>query len=316
MRTEFDFINNIKERFALRHVGDDCAVLPKDERTDQLITVDLLVEDIDFRLEWTAPQLLGHKSLAVSLSDIAAMGGTPKWAMLSIGVPEHVWNSDFLDAFYEGWGELAGRFGVELIGGDVSRTPDKIVIDSIASGEAERGKAVLRSGARAGDSIYVTGPLGGAAGGLFLLESGQTPATDAQETLVARQLAPTPQVEIGKMLRENGLATSMIDLSDGLSADLFHICKSSGVGAAIDRSLIPVDPDLAALSLGPDDALDLALSGGEDFQLLFTCPPDDDPRPISPNIKKIGVVTANVGIVQLTDNEKITEIFPKGYRHF
>src|SRR5689334_10615150 len=112
MRSEFEFIRNIKEKYGLNRVGDDCAVLPKDSTTDLIVTSDMLVEDIDFRLSWTTPQLLGHKALAVSLSDIAAMGGTPKWAMLSIGVPERIWKSKFVDTLYEGWFDLAHRFKV------------------------------------------------------------------------------------------------------------------------------------------------------------------------------------------------------------
>src|SRR5688500_12282850 len=125
MVNEFEFIQNIKSKFRLKHVGDDCAVLPKDDSIDSLLTADLLIEDIDFRLEWTTPEFLGHKALAVSLSDIAAMGGSPKWSMLSLGVSEKLWKSDFLDRFYNGWFELAAQYDVELVGGDISRSPDK-----------------------------------------------------------------------------------------------------------------------------------------------------------------------------------------------
>src|SRR5215213_1659564 len=144
MPSEFEFIRNIKEKYALRHVGDDCAVLAKNVETDLVITADMLLEDIDFRLEWTTPEMLGHKALAVSLSDIAAMGGTPKWAMLSIGIPADVWSNKFVEKFYEGWFALAKLHKVELIGGDVSRTPDKIVIDCVAAGETKKGKAIKR----------------------------------------------------------------------------------------------------------------------------------------------------------------------------
>src|SRR5688572_21180664 len=166
MRSEFEFIRNIKGKFDLNRVGDDCAVLPKDSRSDLVITADMLVEDIDFRHDWTTPELLGAKALAVSLSDIAAMGATPKWAMLSIGIPEPVWTGRFVDKFYDGWFALARHHEVDLVGGDVSRTPDKIVIDSIVAGEVAKGKAIMRSRARPGDSIFVTGALGGAAAGL------------------------------------------------------------------------------------------------------------------------------------------------------
>ena len=130
---------------------------------DTVITADLLVEDVDFRLATTTPELLGHKALAVSLSDVAAMGALPRWALLSLGVPERIWRSSFLDQFYKGFFALADRYGVALVGGDVSRTPERVVIDSIVLGEAIHGRARLRSGARAGDHIFVTGSLGGAA---------------------------------------------------------------------------------------------------------------------------------------------------------
>ena len=172
MRSEFEFIQHIKEKYSLDRIGDDCAVLPKDDKTDMLVTSDMLVEDIDFRLEWTTPEFLGHKALAVSLSDIAAMGGDPKWAVLSIGVPERLWRQDFVDRLYKGWHELAREFGVELVGGDISRTPDKLVIDSTVFGDVPKGEAIFRSGARPADRIFVSGTLGDAAGGLKLLESG------------------------------------------------------------------------------------------------------------------------------------------------
>src|SRR5205085_65830 len=139
MTSEFEFIDRMKSKYGLTRIGDDCAVLPKDDLTDTVITADMLVEDIDFRLDWATPGQIGLKALAVSLSDIAAMGGDPKWAMLSVGVSEKLWKTDFLDLFYSGWHALAAQFGVELIGGDVSRTPEHIVIDSIVGGEVPNG---------------------------------------------------------------------------------------------------------------------------------------------------------------------------------
>ena len=204
MVSEFQFIENLKSKYSLDKIGDDCAVLPKDAKTDLLLTADMLVEDIDFRLEWTTPEFLGHKALAVSLSDIAAMGGEPKWAMLSIGVPENLWNTAFIDRFYEGWFAIANEFGVELVGGDVSRSPDKVVIDSIVGGEVAKGKAILRSTAKPGDLIFVTGTLGGAAGGLKLLERGFLYTKEIREhtsDLLLRQLKPQPQLNIAKLLQ-------------------------------------------------------------------------------------------------------------------
>jgi thiamine-monophosphate kinase len=315
MRSEFEFIRNIKKKYGLKRVGDDCSVVPKDSKTDLVITADMLVEDIDFRLDWTTPEFLGHKALTVSLSDIASIGATPKWAMLSIAVSEILWKGDFLDRFYDGWHSLAKQFGVELIGGDVSRSPDKLVIDSIVTGETAKGKAILRSGARSGDFIFVTGSLGGAAGGLSLLESGVrfSKAGKKREELMARQLCPTPRIEIGKHLARRDLATSMIDISDGLGADLHHLCDASGVGARIEVDKIPVDANLDAVA--PDN-LQLALSGGEDFELLFTSKQKTIASGKLPSITRIGEVTTNAGVVELVGDGG-ARIFPAtGYRHF
>src|SRR6476661_9362746 len=271
MKSEFEFIRHIKSRFAAGRIGDDCAVLPKDDATDLLVTADMLVEDIDFRLRWTTPELLGQKALAVSLSDIAAMGGKPVWAMITIGVPSAVWETGFVERFYEGWNKIAIHYGVELVGGDISRTPDKVVIDSIVGGEVPKGKAILRSGARPGDAIYVTGPLGGAEGGLLLLESGiEYHSSDPRrKELITRQLRPAPRVETGQQLL--GHATAMIDVSDGLSSDLHHICSASGVGARLEFSAIPFDPNLETFTPAGMGQLHNAVSGGgEDYELLFT----------------------------------------------
>jgi thiamine-monophosphate kinase len=318
MPGEFEFIEKIKSRHTLGKIGDDCAILPKDAKTDLLLTADMLVEDIDFRLEWTTPELLGHKALAVSLSDIAAMGGNAKWAMLSLGIPESLWKSAFVDAFYAGWFTLANEFDVELVGGDISRTPDKLVIDSIAGGEVVKGKAIMRSGAKPGDAIYVTGSLGGAAGGLKLLERGDESQHNIQistANLTARQLKPTPQLLLANMLRSLEIISSMIDVSDGLSSDLFHICQQSNVGARIDAERLPIDVCLQDC-FDADESLEMALHGGEDFELLFTA----DEKNISSldigQITCIGTVTANLGIVELTDGQSIRILDPKGYRHF
>jgi len=316
MPTEFEFIRNIRKKYGLGYIGDDCAVLPKDSTTDLLITADLLVEGVDFRLEWAPPELIGHKSLAVSLSDIAAMGGTPQWAMLSIGIPANIWNGKFVDKFYEGWFALAKRFGVELIGGDVSRTPANVVIDSVVAGEVKKERAVLRSGARPGDSIFGTGSLGGAAMGLDLLETGisRTKARGRKQALIARQLAPTPRVDIGKYLVKQNLATSMIDISDGLAADLYHLCDASNVGAEISLDSIPIDENIETSRR--TEAAAFAIGGGEDFELLFTSKRRAISNKKFPPMTRIGEITSNVGIVELVDRNGAKILPDLGYKHF
>lgn len=319
MRSEFEFIQNIKSRYSLASVGDDCAILRKNDTTDLLITSDMLVEDIDFRLDWTTPEYLGNKALAVSLSDIAAMGGEPKFAMLSIGVSEKLWKTDFVDRFYEGWHKLAEQFEVEMIGGDVSRSPDRLVIDSTVLGEVPKGEAILRSGARPDDAIFVTGYLGGAAAGLNLLEKGETPAGDLTEAvrhLILRQLQPIPQARTGKALYEIHLPTAMLDISDGLSSDLDHLIIASGVGARVYADRIPVDPAIAGAGSVISDALDLALNGGEDFELLFTTGPEKISAALDLGFHHIGEITEQSGIIELVSDNDVLRLEPKGYRHF
>ncbi|HVF86002.1 MAG TPA: thiamine-phosphate kinase [Pyrinomonadaceae bacterium] len=356
-RSEFDFIEQIRRRAfrrkengankshsalstqhsaLLKGIGDDAAVMRASAAHDILITADFLVEDIDFRRDWVSPRLLGHKALAVSLSDVAAMGARPRWALLSIGVPRDVWQSRFLDGFYEGFFALADEYEVTLIGGDVSRTPEKIVVDSIVLGEARRKRTVFRSGAQIGDRIYVTGALGGAAAGLRLLESGarlsknfaRKPRLNATERLMLRQLRPDARVAWGRLLSEEKLATAMIDLSDGLSSDVAHLCRASSVGATIEAARIPVDPliesaDATIFGDSSDDSPDslaLSLHGGEDYELLFTVNPRKAAR-VPGEVDGvpatyIGDVTEKAGRVHLVEGKRRLVLMPSGFNHF
>ncbi|MBX7169372.1 MAG: thiamine-phosphate kinase [Pyrinomonadaceae bacterium] len=313
---EFEFINQIKDKFNLQKIGDDCAVLPKNKTHDMLITSDLIVEDIDFRRNWMVPYFLGHKALTVSLSDIAAMGGTPLYSMLSIGIPEDVWKTDFVDEFYQGYLNLANNFSVELIGGDVSKTPDKIVIDSTVIGEVEKGEAKMRSSAQMGDLIYVTGQLGGASAGLKLLEKGVKfkDSKAWQKSLISKQLTPFPCLDVTSKLAS--LITSMIDISDGLSSDLGHICQASQVGAKIFADKIPLHKNLKNITKDFSEQLNFALNGGEDFEILFTINPKKKIQKNLDHFFCIGEITANIGNIELIDREKTTVLQPKGYQHF
>jgi thiamine-monophosphate kinase len=342
-RSEFDFIDSIRQK-ALRRIGrktsppghhpssllfgigDDAAVIEQRGRLNTVVTSDLLVEEIDFRLRSTTARLLGHKALAVSLSDVAAMGARPRFALLSVGVPREIWRSSFLDELYEGFFALADCYGVALIGGDVSRTPDKVVLDSIVMGETAHGHAVFRSGARPGDHIFVTGSLGGAGLGLRLLEheSHAMPPRDARRSMeraILRHRRPEPRVGWGALLGEERLATAMIDISDGLSSDLSHLCRESRVGARIDAARIPADPALVhlgdRLGLNP---LELALDGGEDFELLFTVRPRDLARlPLrvgGVEATYIGDITGEREGLTLRTGRRIHRLRPSGFLHF
>lgn len=327
-RSEFEFIDALRQRFGAP-IGDDAALLRPSAGTEIVVTTDLLVEDIDFRRTTAPAALLGHKALAVSLSDIAAMGARPRWSLISIGVPEDVWETDFADQFYEGLAALADRYDVKLIGGDTSRTPDKIVIDSIVIGECTVGQAIKRSGARPGDQIFVTGSLGGAAAGLRLIERGAHLAEqnladeDSQKIdhVLLRQLRPDPRVGWGMVLGEEGLATSLIDISDGLSSDLNHLCTESGVGALIGSTLLPIDHQVVELcGRRALDPLQLALHGGEDFELLFTVNPEHAPRlprrVDGIQITRIGEVRAASEGVKISEGARVWELNPGGWKHF
>lgn len=335
MRSEFDFINALRQRVApssqsiVTGLGDDAAVFRSSPGKEMVVTTDLLVENIDFRRTTTPPYLLGHKALAVSLSDLAAMGSRPLWALVSIGVPEDVWQTDFVDRFYDGWLELANRYNVQLIGGDTSRTNEHIVIDSIAIGECAAGTAVKRTGASPGDHIFVTGSLGAAAAGLRLIERGahlaeQNLADEDSQKLdhvLLRQLRPEPRVGWGIVVPEERLATAMIDLSDGLSSDINHLCEASKVGALIDASLLPIDERVVELcGRRALDPLQLALHGGEDFELLFTVKPENVPRlprkVDGVEIKRIGEITHAGDGVKISEGTRIWDLKPGGWKHF
>jgi thiamine-monophosphate kinase len=353
---EFDFIRRLREQTRSRQqssrlsvgIGDDAAVIRQYSDRDFVLTTDLLVEGIDFHPQTTPPQLLGHKALAVSMSDIAAMGARPRWALASVGFANDVWDSNFKDDFFTGYLRLADRYGVTLAGGDVSAA-QQIVIDSILVGEVTTGRAVLRSTAQPGDQIFVTGSLGGAAAGLKLIElgarvsepravatgSGDTAQANASSTsesrlsdatddysiqaLLLRQLSPQPRVGWGIVLGEEHLATSMIDISDGLSSDLHHLCDESKVGAVIDAASLPLDENVVQLcGRRALDPLALALHGGEDFELLFTVAPENvarlpkrvDDVPVS----HIGEITPSA--VRIREKNREWDLQPQGFQHF
>jgi thiamine-monophosphate kinase len=361
---EFDFITQLREQIRSRQrsprlsvgIGDDAAVIRQYSDRDFVLTTDLLVEGIDFHPQATPPQLLGHKALAVSLSDIAAMGARPRWALLSIGFCKDTWQSNFKDELFAGYLALADRYGVTLAGGDVSAS-QQIVIDSILVGEVTSGRAVLRSTARPGDQIFVTGSLGGAAAGLKLIELGariSRQETDGRrheperggnptvaegvtepraiasgsegysddiaiQSLLLRQLSPQPRVGWGIVLGEEQLATSMIDISDGLSSDLHHLCDESKVGAVIDAALLPLDDNVVQLcGRRALDPLALALHGGEDFELLFTVAPENvarlPKRVDNVPISRIGKITQSA--VRIREKNREWDLQPQGFQHF
>ena len=269
---------------ALLGIGDDCAALRPREGRDLLLTTDLLVEGVDFTMQTITPFRLGRKTMGVNISDIAAMGGLPRAALVVLTLPPET-EIEFVDQLYRGLQDEAKRFGVELIGGDLSASPT-LVIGVTLVGEVEPGRAVTRSGAKPGERIWVTGQLGASSAGLLALGAGfrlrdddqveapsdvSTELTEAVRRALDRHLCPVPRVREGRALAEAGFASAMIDLSDGLASDLGHLCRESGVSARIREDQVPVDPTASAVAryLGKDP-MALALQGGEDFELLFT----------------------------------------------
>lgn len=255
--------------------GDDAAILGMASDV-MLFTTDLLLEGVDFDLAWAAPADVGWKVVATNASDLAAMGGRPLHALLALCLEPNV-EVAFVDDLLDGVLAAAKRWGIALVGGDLSRGRE--LVASVAMlGATEGAPPRRRSTARIGDAICVTGALGGAAGGLRLLRRGavsSTSASDAVRRVAVRQLRPQARVEEGLLLASGG-ATAMMDVSDGLAADLTRLLVASGVGCDVDPDSIPVDRDLEALTASGQldgDALELAVTGGEDFELLFTIEP-------------------------------------------
>ncbi len=247
-------------------IGDDAAAWYGDASI-QLATVDSLIEDVHFRLGITSWEELGWRALAANLSDIAAMGGLPKYALVSLAMPGHTEVED-VTALYQGMIELAQRFEVAIVGGDISSAPQLVInITILGSTKSEDKHLLTRSAAKPGEQVAVTGYLGGAAAGLEMLTKHLRFDSQAVASLKRAFLQPYPRVAEGRLLVEHGVRAA-IDISDGLISDLGHICKASQVSARIETESVPVQPEVKA-NFG-DRALELALSGGEDYELLFT----------------------------------------------
>jgi thiamine-monophosphate kinase len=256
-------------------IGDDAAVWTPTPGASVVVTTDSLIEEVHFRLApgWTDWRSLGHKALAVNLSDLAAMGAIPGLATVGIGLRGTERIADLV-ALYEGMGALANRWSCLIAGGDIVASPAEFSLHITAIGEANGGRVLRRDGARPGDVIAVSGTLGAAAAGLALLQTDPADPRRAATTadlLITAHLRPTPRLDLSPILVEHG-ATSAMDLSDGLFGDLPKILEASGVSARIDEDAIPVAAAVRALF--PDRWFDLATRGGEDYELLFTAPPD------------------------------------------
>lgn len=315
---EQDLVSRLRELFSDR-IGDDAAIVG-----EQVVTTDMLIEDVDFTRAIPL-QYIARKSLAVNISDLAAMGSQPVYAVVGLGLPQ--WALEGIDPFLVALRDAARDWRIEIVGGDLSRA-DKLTIAITAVGRLE-GRALLRSGARPGERIYLSRPVGGSMAGLQLLQNGwtldgpsptQASFTDREfvHSAIMRHIAPEPELDLGLALARIPAVTSCIDVSDGLSTDLSHLCSASNCGAEIERERIPIFPDL--LGAGPKLGIrvqDAVLHGGEEYALLFTSPLRESElsamagRPVY----AIGRMTKQQGMVIREDGAP-RALEPKGWDHF
>jgi thiamine-monophosphate kinase len=328
LTSEWDLIVALSREFGpappgvILGIGDDCAVLAGNGPDYLLWTVDTLVEGVHFDLAYTSLSQLGWKSLTVNLSDIAAMGGDPGPALLSLGWPPARDRGGAL-TFAAGLAQAAREYGVAVIGGDTVASPGGLIVTVTLTGRVPPAQMLRRAGARVGDLIFVTGPLGEAAAGLEILRRGLDLSPDLQAALIEAHLRPRPHLRAGRLLAQEGLATALIDTSDGIATDLYHICQASGVGAHITAAWVPVSPRVTAAAphLGCDP-LDLALTGGEDYLLLFTCPAEVAGR-LPASFSRAGLA-APLPLGRIVAGDRVVlgtaagevDISGKGYDHF
>ncbi len=304
----------------LKGIGDDCAVLGQRGAQATLLTVDSLVAGVHFDLAWHPPFLLGRKAAAVNISDIAAMGGTPRFALLSVAAPGDC-EQGILDEFMAGFLAMLKNFDMLLIGGDTVSSRE-LMFSVTVIGEMAEEKILYRSGARVGDLIWVSGRLGEAAAGLEIYRRAGNAQSKWPELLKAH-LDPEPQVELGRVLAACGLVNSMMDVSDGIATDLAHICVASSVGAEIRADALPLGPALKEAAAQLEiDPLHPALRGGEDYQLLFTSPAahrqklrHEVKKQTNRDIYPIGQIVAGEGVKLLTSDGSRSDISFQGYEH-
>ena len=329
--TERDLIARIRARlppsppWMIVGIGDDAAVVEPERNRLDVLTVDAIVEGVHFDRAFTPPDAIGHRALAVNLSDLAAMGATPRWALLSLALPTALTVSDF-DALVAGLAALAARHRVHVAGGNLTRSPRSLVIDVTGSGTVKRRRALLRRGARAGDELYVSGTIGAAAAGLQMLRAGRKSATltsvsSVVEPCIRRYLYPEPRLRLGMMLGRNRAATACMDLSDGLADAVQQVAEASGVGAVIEADALPIEPEARRWfeSCGLD-AVHESITGGDDYELLVAVRPRTRRRLASAQrhgdapLTRIGTCTADRAVVLRHDGARGP--LPRGYGHF
>ncbi len=301
--------------------GDDSSAIVADKKRLLLQSTDLLLENVHFRKGWGTPYQLGWKALAVNLSDIAAMGGTPSHTHLNLAVPP-TWSETEIIELMSGFKAMADRYGVSLLGGDLSSSPDLLVVSVFVNGNALESRVIRRDGAKPGDIIWVSGLLGSAAAGLELLKNNIV--TDPQSELLNPFLMPQPEIELGTICAQNGSVNALIDISDGLAGDLGHILEASNTGAKLIREDIPLAEDNPAYADLPDfDRFEFALRGGEDYRLLGCTPRSKFDR-LNISVKNqlgralyaIGEIESETGLRLISQEGGVEEIKAVSHDHF
>ena len=307
----------------VKSIGDDCAVLQPAADADLIVTTDSQEEGVHYRLDWSTPEDIGWRCLAINVSDIAAMAGRPLGAVVALSLPPDL-DVAFVDGLYTGMQALAQDMACPTIGGNMTKTTGRISVTITVLGEVPRGQAIYRSGAQPGDAIWVTGTLGGAKAGLEALLHPEA----VRDTPAAHALAcyrrPQPRLPEALFLRQRAALHSLLDLSDGLSGDLRHICEASGVGAQIEAEAVPIHDDTRRIAQVLNaDPLSYALHGGEDFELCFTAPPGsietiqaDFEQQFNLSLVRVGAIQHGEGVT-LAQPDGSTAILPsRGYDHF
>lgn len=323
---EFGLIERIAGKTIIRDprvvvgIGDDAAVIEGGEGNYLLITADTLIEGVHFSLDKASPYQVGWKSLAVNASDIAAMGGLPSYALITLALPSRG-EVEFVDEFYRGINDFAGGWRIEIVGGDMASSPSgKVFISICLLGRVEAENLLLRSGAKVGDAIVVSGTLGGAAAGFLLLQSSLK--KKGREEVISRHLLPQPRIALIREIIGKFRVNSLIDISDGLAGDLGHILRSSGVGAILKEESLPIDEETREVCRRLNkNPVELALTGGEDYELLFTLSREEVPK-LPPSVLNIPLTVIGEvrdkkeGFRTLTPEGGVRKLEQRGFDHF
>ncbi len=315
---EFGLIRRIQQQAGtadhlVKGIGDDCAIQRQESDWDLLTSTDLLIEGVHFNRQWIGMEELGHKSAAVNISDIAAMGGRPKSLFLGVASPAEISVVE-LEQFTKGFLAEAEKYGVTLAGGDTSRSLGPLMISVTVQGEIEVGKAICRDGARPGDAIYVSGTLGDSALALTELMACRQP----DKYLLSRHNTPSARVSLGRLLADQQLATAMLDVSDGVLSDLGHILTASAVGAELILTALPLSEPFRNAMQKDAQLIDLALTGGEDYELLFTSADQNlsDMAGVGSELTKIGTVQQRPGLRIINADGSLYQCSRGGFDHF